>query len=285
MRSFDGKKVVITGAASGIGRALAVQLANQGATLALLDKHREGLAETRALCPGSAPFIYDVDVSNHDGMEAVAAKVVHDMTEVDVLINNAGVSSSGNIHDLTEATLRWTMDINFWGTVHGTRAFLPVLLSRPESALVNVSSVYGLIGVPEQAAYCASKFAVRGFTEAVRQDLRGTGVTVTLVFPGGIRTAIVKSSRSDSKLSTEQAALLRQAFEASLHTSADQAARAILAGIRKRAARVLIGRDARAIDLLARYLPGSYDGAVARAADKLRKSVARLSRPGEGNTN
>lgn len=278
MRSFDGKKVVITGAASGIGRALAVQLANQGATLALLDKHRDGLEETRALCPRGVPFIYDVDVSNRGGMEAVAQKVVRDLAQVDVLINNAGVSSSGSIHDLTETTLRWTMDINFWGTVHGTWAFLPVLLSRPEAALVNVSSVYGLIGVPEQAAYCASKFAVRGFTEAVRQDLRRTGVTVTLVFPGGIRTSIVKSSRSDSKLSTDQAVLLRQAFEASLHTSADEAARAILEGIRRKAARVLIGQDARRIDLLARCLPGSYDRAVARAADRLRKSVARTAR-------
>jgi short-subunit dehydrogenase len=278
MRTFDGKKVVITGAASGIGRALAVQLANQGATLGLLDKHRDGLEETRALCSPGVPFIYEVDVSDRGGMEAVAQQVVHDLAQVDVLINNAGVSSSGSIQDLTEATLRWTMDINFWGTVHGTRAFLPVLLSRPEAALVNVSSVYGLIGVPEQAAYCASKFAVRGFTEAVRQDLRGTGVTVTLVFPGGIRTAIVKSSRSDSKLSAAQAVLLRQAFEASLHTSADEAARTILEGIRRRAARVLIGQDARKIDLLARCLPGSYDRAVARAADKLRKSVARSAR-------
>jgi len=175
MRSFNGKIVVLTGAASGIGKALAVLLATRGARLALLDKDPDGLAVTKALCSGHDVRTYVVDVSNRERMEEVARQVAGDCSTVDVLINNAGVSSSGAIRELTDATLRWTMDINFWGTVYGTRAFLPFLMSRSEAALVNVSSVYGLIGVPGQAAYCASKFAVRGFTEALRQDLRGLG--------------------------------------------------------------------------------------------------------------
>lgn len=275
MRSLHGKTVVLTGAASGIGKSLAVLLASRGARLALLDKDEGGLSLTKSLCVGGNARAFPVDVANRDQVDEVARAMVRDFPGVDVLINNAGVSSSGAIQELTEATLRWTMDINFWGTVNCTRAFLPHLQAREEAALVNVSSVYGLIGVPGQAAYCASKFAVRGFTEAIRQDLRGSGVTVTLVFPGGVRTNIVRSSRSDASLSPDVQAAARQIFEASLRTSPDDAARAIVRGIERGLPRVLVGRDAGKIDRLARLLPGHYDAAVARSARKLHDAVAR----------
>jgi short-subunit dehydrogenase len=183
--------------------------------------------------------------------------------------NNAGVSSFGPIQELTHETLQWTVEANLWGVIHGTRVFLPHLLARPEANLVNVSSVYGLIGVPGQAAYCASKFAVRGFTEAVRQNLRTTGVAVTVVFPGGVRTQIVNNSRTDSSIPPADEQRLRQRFEQSLRSSPDEAAEAIAYGIYRNAPRVLIGADARKIDLLARIRPGSYDAVVARQAARL----------------
>ncbi len=277
MHSLQGKTVVLTGAASGIGKSLALLLASRGAHLVLLDKDEDGLALTKSLCSGADVRVFPVDVSNRDQVDQVARSVAGDNLGVDVLVNNAGVSSSGAVAELTYATLRWTMDINFWGTVHCTHAFLPQLLARKESALVNVSSVYGLIGVPGQAAYCASKFAVRGFTEAIRQDLRDSSVTVTLVFPGGVRTNIVRSSRSDATLPPNLQAITRQVFEASLQTSPDEAARAIVRGIEKGSPRVLIGRDASKIDRLARLLPGHYDAAVARSATRLRDAVTRAA--------
>jgi NADP-dependent 3-hydroxy acid dehydrogenase YdfG len=271
MKNLKNKVAVITGAASGIGRALAVRLTAEGAKLALADKDVAGLAQTREQCSGASVVkILQVDVARREEMEVMARDVVASLGYVDVVINNAGVSSFGLIQELTYETLQWTVETNLWGVIHGTRAFLPHLLARPEANLVNVSSVYGLIGVPGQAAYCASKFAVRGFTEAVRQDLRGTRVAVTVVFPGGVRTQIVKNSRSDASIPPAEQQRLRQRFEQSLHTSPDEAGEAILDGIYRDAPRVLIGADARKIDLLARIRPGSYDGVVARHAARLR---------------
>jgi len=271
MKSLKNKVVVITGAASGIGQALAIRIAAEGANLALADKDVAGLARTRDQCH-SADVVktLQVDVAHREEMEAMARDVVAMFGCVDVVVNNAGVSSFGLIQELTQETLQWTIDTNLWGVIHGTRVFLPHLLARAEANLVNMSSVFGLIGVPGQAAYCASKFAVRGFTEAVRQDLRRTGVAVTVVFPGGVRTEIVKNSRSDSSNSPAEQQRLRQRFERSLHSSAGEAAEAILGGIYRNAPRVLIGGDARKIDLLARIRPASYDAVVARQAARLR---------------
>jgi short-subunit dehydrogenase len=257
MKELKGKVVVITGAASGIGRALAIRLAAEGARLALADKDVAGLEAVRRECRGAAAVeTIEVDVSGREAVHGAANAVERAFGCVDVVVNNAGVSSSAPIGALTYETLRWTIEINLWGVIHGTMAFLPLLLARREANLVNVSSVYGLIGVPWQAAYCTSKFAVRGFTEAVRQDLRGTGVAVTLVFPGGVRTQIVKNSRTDSRLPEDEMRRLSERFEASLRTSPEDAAEAILKGIRRNAPRVLIGSDARTVDRLARFLPG-----------------------------
>lgn len=276
MKTLKDKVAVITGAGSGIGRALAIRFAAEGAWLALLDRDATSLAETVAECPtAQPPLALRVDVAQRETVEAAAEAVASHFGRIDIVINNAGVSSSGTIGELTYETLAWTLEVNFWGVVHGTKAFLPHLLARPEANLVNVSSVYGLIGVPGQAAYCAAKFAVRGFTEAVRQDLRGSPVAVSVVFPGGVRTRIVENSRSDSTRPAEEQQRLRQRFEAALRTSPAAAAEAIARGIRRNAPRILIGRDAGNIDLLARLVPDRYDGVVARQAARL----AAPSRP------
>ena len=279
MKNLRSKVIVITGAASGIGRALAVHLATEGAILVLADKDSSGLEETQQLCDGATAIkLLPLDVTNLEDMNTAADDVVASFGGIDVLINNAGVASSGHIGELTFETLRWTIEINLWGVINGTKAFLPHLMARPEANLVNISSVYGLLGVPGQAAYCTSKFAVRGFTEAVRQDLRGTGVAVTVVFPGGVRTQIVKNSRTDCTFSLEERERLNRRSEELPKTLPEDAAEAIVQGIRHNAPRVLIGSDARKIDLLARLMPGGYDVVVARYVAKFRAAGRRLER-------
>jgi len=272
MKQLQNKVVVLTGAGSGIGRALAQQLHQEGALLALLDKDAQGLVETKRLLNGAATVeVYETDVSQRSLVERAAEQVLKRFGHVDMLINNAGVSSSGSVEELAYETLEWTFNINLWGVIYMTKAFLPHLRQRPEANIVNLSSVYGLIGVPGQAAYCASKFAVRGFTEALRQECFGSRIAVTVVFPGGIRTNIVKNSRTDHRM--DQATYLQksQQFEAALKTSPEEAARVIIQGIKKNAPRVLIGKDARQIDFLARFMPNSYDKAIAKARQKFEK--------------
>ena len=192
---------------------------------------------------------------------------------MDILINNAGVSSSGAVSELGYELLEWTMNINFWGVVHGTKAFLPYLLERPEASLVNISSVFGLIGMPRRAAYCASKFAVRGFTEALRLELHDTPVAVTVILPGGVRTNIVHRIRAagrDDPLSDPAA---RRVVTESFRTSPEEAAQAIIDGIRKKRPRVLIGPDARTIDRLARWMPAGYDRVILRRIRKMRAGL------------
>ncbi len=265
MKDLRGKVIAITGAGSGIGRALSLRLNREGSCLALADKDAKGLAETREGLGGtseSAAFI--VDVSNRKQVYGFAVNAVNAFGRVDVVINNAGVSSSGSVRELTYETLEWTINTNLWGVIHGTKAFLPYLLERPEANVVNVSSTYGLVGWPGQAAYCASKFAVRGFTEALRQELRGSSVAVTLVFPGGVRTNIAKNSRTDYRVDRQTFEEGVKGTEATWKTSPAEAADAIVRGIRRNASRVLIGGDARSMDLLARLAPGSYVRAIAR---------------------
>jgi short-subunit dehydrogenase len=282
MKTFSDKVIVITGAASGIGRALAIRLAAEGACLALIDHDEAGLDETGTRCLGaSAIDLRPADVASRDAVEQVAVAIASRFGRVDIVVNNAGVSSAGRIGELGYDTLRWTMEVNFWGVVHGTMAFLPHLQARPEANLVNVSSVYGLIGVPAQAAYCASKFAVRGFSEAVRQDLRGTGVSVSVVFPGGIRTAIAANSRLDFNLPANEIQRMRKAFEAQLRTTPETAAEAIVRGIRRKAPRILIGSDATAIDILARLRPATYDSTVEKRTAQFRAMLDAV--PGQTN--
>ena len=266
MKDLREKVVVVTGAGSGIGRALAVRLNREGALLALADKDEEGLLLTsEALTEAGRSELFTIDVSKREQVYQFAEDTVKAFGRVDGVINNAGVSSSGTVQGLTYETLQWTIDINLWGTIYGTKAFLPLLMDRPEANLVNVSSVYGLIGVPGQAAYCASKFAVRGFTEALRQELYGSKVAVTVVFPGGVRTNIARNSRTDYRVDRQTfEAGVKRVEERELKTPPEEAARLIVAGIKKNAPRVLIGKDAKKIDFLARFRPGSYDNVIVR---------------------
>jgi NADP-dependent 3-hydroxy acid dehydrogenase YdfG len=268
MKTLSDKVVAITGAGSGIGRALALHCAGLGASLAISDVNDEALAETAALVREKQPRVHTarVDVGQRDAIYAWADQVKSEMGPVDVIVNNAGVSLSQTIADMRDEDFFWLMNINFWGVVHGTRAFLPQLLSRPEAHVVNLSSVFGLIAVPTQAAYNASKFAVRGFTEALRQELARTNVRVTTVHPGGIKTNIVRNGRHfrDVAGNADAAAVARE-FDRVARTSPEEAARQIVGAILRQKPRLLIGLDAILIDRMQRLLPASYDGLIAKA--------------------
>jgi short-subunit dehydrogenase len=274
MKNLNGKVAVITGAGSGIGRALAYWLHKEGVLLALADIDPNGLCETAKIIKAEAPQsrfqIYPIDISNRDKVYEFSQNVIKDFGRVDIVINNAGVSSSGKVQELTYNTLEWTININLWGVIYGTKAFLPYLLERPEASIVNISSVYGLLGIPGQAAYCASKFAVRGFSEALRQELFNTNVSLSIVFPGGVKTNIAKNSRTDYHLDQKTYQNRLKQFEANLKTSPDEAAKTIIVGIKNNAPRILIGKDARQIDCLARFKPNSYDKIIARYIENSR---------------
>lgn len=268
MKQLNGKVAVVSGAGSGIGRALALGLAKENADLALGDLNLKGLRETQALL-ATAGYrrqlrIYSLDVSGREQVDEFARQVIADFGTADLLINNAGVSSSGGVRELTFETLEWTLNINLWGVIHMTKAFLPILAQRPEAGIVNISSVYGLMGIPGQAAYCASKFGVRGFTEALRQEYYQSNLAVTVVFPGGVKTNIARNSRTDYAIGEAEYEQGVRDMEASFRTTPEEAARIIIAGIKNKAPRVLIGKDARRIDFLARFQPNSYDKTIAK---------------------
>ncbi|WP_194832143.1 SDR family oxidoreductase [Nocardia sp. XZ_19_369] len=261
MKNFTGKVAVITGAGSGIGRALALALARRGARLALSDINTESVADTAGRCEklGATAVPYELDVAHRAAVYAHAAAVRGEFGRVNLVINNAGVALGADVEDMTWDDFDWLMNINFWGVAHGTKAFLPDLIGSGDGHIVNVSSVFGLVGVPTQSAYNAAKFAVRGFTEALRQEMRIAGhpVGVTCVHPGGVKTNIAVSARGipdDVDVET-----IRRGFDALTLTSPDAAAKTILRGVTKNKARVLIGADARAIDLIPRLLGPAYE--------------------------
>jgi NADP-dependent 3-hydroxy acid dehydrogenase YdfG len=271
MKTLSDKIVAITGAGSGIGRALAVGLANIGARLAISDVNEASLAETASLVRPKQPGVHTarVDVGQRSAIYAWSEQVQRELGPVDVLVNNAGVSLSQTIAKMQDEDFIWLMNINFWGVVHGTRAFLPQLLSRPEAHVVNLSSVFGLIAVPTQAAYNASKFAVRGFTEALRQELASTNVRVTTVHPGGIKTNIVRNGRhfQDPTGNADADAVARD-FERVARTTPEAAAGKIVNAILRENPRLLIGLDAILIDRMQRLLPASYDALIAKAISR-----------------
>jgi NADP-dependent 3-hydroxy acid dehydrogenase YdfG len=258
--------VVVTGAASGIGRALAVRLAREGiARLAISDLNAEGLAETLQLigggvAPDTSPVVstHVVNVADFDQMQGFVREVVAEHGRVTHLINNAGVSLAGTIEEVSIADIQWLLNINFWGTVYGVKLFLPILLEQPAAHIINVSSIFGMIAPPGNAAYAASKFAIRGFTEALRHELVETNIAVSCVHPGGVITNIAKSSRvgekADAKVKEKATALHAKASR----TTADEAAETIVRGIKRRSKRILIGTDARIIDVLQRVAPVNY---------------------------
>jgi NAD(P)-dependent dehydrogenase (short-subunit alcohol dehydrogenase family) len=263
----------LTGAGSGIGRALALALARAGATVALADRDPAGLAETQRLvqAAGGRSTQHLLDVSDEAAVHAFARDVQSVHGRADLVINNAGVSIFGTVAELTTDEIRWLMDVNFWGVVYGTKAFLPLLLARPRGCIVNVSSVFGIWAPAGQSAYAASKFAVRGFSESLRAELSGTGVRVITVHPGGIKTAIARSARVAAAADAARAAKLTQTFDERFLTSPPEVvADDVVAAIGSGRDRVLTGNDAARIDLLMRLLPVSVPTWLNRRAARVR---------------
>ena len=283
MKSFANKVAVVTGAGSGIGRALALALARDGAWLALNDVGADGLAETerQARALGARDVVTGTfSVADRDAVFAFADAVADRYRQVDVVVNNAGIALDvATVADLQPDDFQAVMDVNFWGVVWGSQAFLPHLEARPRAALVNVSSMFGTVGIALQAPYCASKFAVRGFTESLRMEARAYAphVTVTTVHPGGIATSITQNAMSAGVRSPAERARDMEAFERGLVTSPETAAGVILDGVRAGRERVLIGADARQADALARLMPQRYTRLV--LADLRSDDVVPAERP------
>lgn len=266
MKTFTGKVAAITGAASGIGRALAIRLAARGCHLSLADLDEAGLIETRAaaLQANAALRVSTrrLDVADRDAVFAWADASAREHGKVHLIFNNAGVGLASTAESMKLADFAWLMNINFWGVVHGTQAFLPHLKASGDGHVINVSSLFGLLASPGASAYHAAKFAVRGYTESLRQelDLMRCGVSATCVHPGGIRTAIARHSRVDDNVAAlgVDPRTSSQAFEKHLVTSPDAAAATILKAVLRNRRRVLVGRDAVLLDKIQRLFPSAY---------------------------
>ncbi len=254
---------VVTGAASGIGRALAARLAQEGASIAIADINAGDLdATAHMLKPagGAAGKVttHIVDVSDKERVAAFAREVVEAHGGANLLINNAGVGLIGLAEQLSIEDIEWLMGVNFWGVVHGVKHFLPILRRQPQAHIVNISSVFGIIGPAGHSAYAASKFAVRGFTEALRHELAGGPVKVSVVHPGGIKTNIANNSRAGAGADRAAADRERAIFNMAARTSSEAAAERIVRGVSRDEERILIGIDAWAIDRIQRWAPVKY---------------------------
>ncbi len=258
--NLKGRTAVITGAAGGIGRAIAVSLARRGCHVALADVDDAGLAETAEMIRD-----YGVRVSRHhlDVADRVAVSEFPDIVAaehggVDVLVNNAGVAVGGTFEQVADEDFEWLFEINFWGVVRMTRAFLPLLRASDDARIVNLSSIYGVVAPPEQAAYSASKFAVRGFSEALRHELETSLIGVTVVHPGGVATSIAEKARIPAGISEDEIARRQARYRKLLRLPPEIAGETIVRGIERRQSRVLVGSDAKVISLIARLLPSKY---------------------------
>lgn len=268
MKNFHNRVAAITGAGSGMGRALAEALAGYGCHLAISDVNEESLAETAARLAQSGIRVstHLVNVASRAEVERYAANVVETHGRVHMIFNNAGVSVTDTVEHMSYQDLEWLMDINFWGVVHGTRAFLPYLQQVDEAHIINTSSIFGTIAVPTQAAYNASKFAVRGFTYALRMELMTSHIGVSCVQPGGVKTNIVRNSRyvpADNAAPTHEEFIAQ--FEQLAQLTPPQAAARILRGVRRNKPRILVGRDAVLISWLERLAPVGYLRLMGRA--------------------
>jgi short-subunit dehydrogenase len=272
---FEGSAAAITGAASGIGRALALELAARGCDVALADLDLEGLESVA----GEITAVHArrvttqrVDVADPRQIEDFSKAAITAFPSLNLLINNAGVALLGQFDEFDQAQMAWLMDINFWGVVRGTRAFMPHLQSRPQAHIVNISSIFGIIAPPGQSAYAASKFAVRGFSEALRHELAMNKSTVRLsgVHPGGIKTNIARKARSGSKLrESVNMSELGERFERLARTTPAAAAQRIVRGIEHNERRILIGSDAKFLDIIQRFRPSTYWALLARFFERM----------------
>jgi NADP-dependent 3-hydroxy acid dehydrogenase YdfG len=264
---------MITGAASGIGRSLARRLARAGSPVAIADIDEAGLKQTAQSMPGTV-LSRMLDVRDAADQRRFAAEVRDWLpAPLAAVFNNAGVAVAASVADGDPGDDEWLRQINFDGVVNGTRAFLPILIEQDSGVIVNTSSVFGLLGMPYQSAYCASKFAVRGFTEALRQELRGTGVRAVAVHPGGITTNIARNARirRDPSGGGRSHDELAAEFEAMTLTSPDKAAEIIIRGVEQGRARILVGPDAYVFDALARLTPVHYYGVIAQLEKRLQR--------------
>lgn len=272
MKSLDKKVVVITGAGSGIGRALAVEVASRGAAVAISDVNEAGLAETVELvkAAGAEELRADrLDVADRAAFLAYADAVAEQFGRVNVVVNNAGVTMTGDFEDMTLEEFDWIMGINVDGVVTGTKAFLPHLIASGDGHVVNISSLFGLVSMPGQSAYNASKYAVRGFTEALREEMLISGhkVGVSCVHPGGIKTGIARNGR---KTAGQDAAAIDRLFEERLaRMSPEKAAKVIVRGILRNQARVLVGIDAHVVHNFGKFTGSRYQDLVALGSKRV----------------
>jgi NAD(P)-dependent dehydrogenase (short-subunit alcohol dehydrogenase family) len=276
MKDFKNKVAAITGAASGMGRTLALELARRGCHLSLSDVNEIGLAETAQMAGklGVKVTTTKLNVADREAMNAWAEQTVRDHGKVNLIFNNAGVALGAFVETVKPSDFEWIMGINFWGVVWGTQAFLPHLKKAGEGHIINTSSLFGLLSVPTQGTYNASKFAVRGFTEALRQelDMENSGVSATCVHPGGIRTNIAKAAKMDESMIKATGGKIEQArakFDKLLDmTTAESAAKQILAAVEGNKRRVLVGIDAKFLDKLVRVLGSWYQPIITLFAKK-----------------
>jgi len=264
--SFSAGTCVVTGAASGIGAALASDLAARGAKLALVDKDGDGLAKTAEQVGrmGGLSVCYIADLADASAVEQLGRDLIQAHDDIHCLVNNAGVGMIGAIEQVSMEEFEWLLAINFWAAVRLTKALLPELKRRPPARVVNVSSILGIIAAPAQGPYVASKFALRGFSETLGAELHGTGVEVSVVYPGGVSTAIAKGAKLARGIDPETARRDLAEYEKGLVTSAADAAALITAGVENGRSRILIGKDAKRADLLQRLMPARYMAVIAR---------------------
>ncbi|WP_414828894.1 SDR family NAD(P)-dependent oxidoreductase [Alteromonas sp. H39] len=258
---LDNQTVVLTGAASGIGRALALLLAKQGCHLALIDCNENGLNDTLASLPklGRRHSLHVADLADRDAVEALPDKVTGEHGTVNMLINNAGVAIGGSFEQASADDFDWLMQINFHAVVSLCRGFLPLLKSSASPAkIVNVSSLYGLIAPPHQSAYSASKFAVRGFSNALRHELSGSNVSLLVVHPGGVATDIANSAKAPEGISPEEVRLHKKQMNKLLRMPPEKAAETIIKAIRSDKHRVIVGLDAKIVSVIERLMPVNY---------------------------
>ena len=277
MTAIPGAAAAVTGAASGIGRALALELAARGCDLALADRDEAGLQAVAAeIARGyrRKVTVHRVDMSEPGQIADFAQAATSAHPGLNIVVNNAGVALLGQFNEIDQAQMDWLMNINFWGVVHATRAFLPHLALQPEAHIVNISSIFGIVAPPGQTAYAAAKFAVRGFSESLRHELQmaKSPVKLSVVHPGGVSTNIVRNARAGSGVTDNaRRAQSIERFDAMAKTTPAAAALRIIEGIEKNAPRILIGNDARFMDLLQRFRPATYWAVLAR---RIEKSIA-----------